>query len=169
MKSIILICFLAFTLCTALPIQNIRTLKTRTDLEAETDRLLFSASIEEFEAARDAQDPPELDWTSDGCTASPDVPLGFNFQPSCQRHDFAYQNYEAQNRFTADAKTKIDLNFKSDMLNECGTHGSVGESVCDGVANIYYSAVKLLGGVNDIQRRVAKSEAWRAISHPHRR
>jgi hypothetical protein len=46
------------------------------ELEAETDRLLFSVSIEEFLAARDAQDPAGLDWSSDGCSSSPDDPFG---------------------------------------------------------------------------------------------
>ena len=54
------------------------TLATReTDIEA-TDRLLFDRSMSEFQAARSAQIPASLDWSSNGCTSSPDNPLGFD-------------------------------------------------------------------------------------------
>ena len=46
------------------------------ELEAATDRLLFSTWIEDFLAARAAQDPPGLDYSSDGCSSSPDNPFG---------------------------------------------------------------------------------------------
>lgn len=114
-------------------------------LEEITDTLLFSTSMDDFQAARNAQDPPELDWTSNGCTASPDQPLGYDFTPSCQRHDFGYHNYKAQDRFD-EGKDAIDSNFKADMYNECNKHGVVSGTVCRGVANVYYEAVHVFGG-----------------------
>lgn len=115
----------------------------QTDLEAITDTLLFSSTMAQFQAARNAQDPPELDWSSDGCSYSPDNPLGFDFEPSCQRHDFGYRNYKAQGRFDA-GKPSIDNNFKSDMDNQCATEGDL-EDICRGVAEIYYTAVVEFG------------------------
>ena len=57
------------------------------DIECITDQLLFSDSIQAFEAARNTRQPSNLIWDSDNCSDSPDNPLGFNFVPSCQRHD----------------------------------------------------------------------------------
>lgn len=114
------------------------------DLEAITDTLLFSDSMAQFQAARNAHDPPELDFSSDGCSDSPDNPLGFDFLQSCQRHDFGYRNYKAQGRFDDAGKARIDNNFKSDMYNQCATEGDL-EDVCDGVADLYYEAVVLFG------------------------
>lgn len=48
-----------------------------TDVQA-TDRLLFSSSIGSFISARNARSPATLDWSSDGCSDSPDNPFGFN-------------------------------------------------------------------------------------------
>lgn len=139
------------TLTHALPLQTrSNTLSPRQDLttlEEETDTLLFHTSMDDFQAARDAEDPPELDWYSNGCTASPDVPLGYSFLPSCQRHDFGYHNYKAQDRFTDDNKHQIDLNFKADLYNECNKHGAVSGLVCKGIANVYYAAVSVFGGI----------------------
>ncbi|KAF2477757.1 uncharacterized protein BDR25DRAFT_330420 [Lindgomyces ingoldianus] len=86
-------------------------------IQQATDRLLFSSTISQFEAARNAKDPSTLEWSSDGCSDSPDNPLGFNFLPSCHRHDFGYRNYKIQSRFTSSAKANIDNNFKSDLYN----------------------------------------------------
>ena len=54
-----------FAICLAAPIRNIGYHSRDTDLEKETDRLLFTATMAEFQAARDAQDPPgreDLSW-----------------------------------------------------------------------------------------------------------
>ncbi|ETN45601.1 uncharacterized protein HMPREF1541_09433 [Cyphellophora europaea CBS 101466] len=113
-------------------------------LEEETDRLIFTTSMSEFQSARSAQSPPELDWTSNGCTASPDNPLGFDFLASCQRHDFGYRNYKAQDRFTEPARETIDDNFRDDMYAQCASEGGL-EGVCRGVADLYYEAVRAFG------------------------
>lgn len=93
---------------------------------AATDRLLFSTTIAAFEVARNAKNPSTLDWSSDGCSSSPDNPFGFNFIEECHRHDFGYRNYKAQGRFEA-GKAKIDTNFKTDMYKQCETEGGVFE------------------------------------------
>jgi hypothetical protein len=62
------------------------TLEARETAQEATDRLLFRTSISAFESARNAQNPSTLDWTSDGCSSSPDNPFGFDFIQSCHRH-----------------------------------------------------------------------------------
>jgi hypothetical protein len=62
--------------------------KRQDDVEAVTDEILFDITLPEFTTRRDAEDPSYLNWTSDGCTDSPDNPLGFPYEPACNRHDF---------------------------------------------------------------------------------
>ena len=112
--------------------------------------LLFSDTMDQFQAARNAKDPSELDWSSDGCTDSPDKPLGFNFLPSCQRHDFGYRNFKAQNRFTDSNKDEIDSNFKIDLYNQCAKGNIFEEAACKGLADLYYDAVHAFGSKRSI-------------------
>lgn len=100
--------------------------KRETDPEA-TDRLLFSTSISNFLYAKSIKNPGSLDWTDDGCSNSPDAPAGYNFLPSCQRHDFGYRNYKKQGRFTDANRLRIDNNFKSDLYNQCATYNAASE------------------------------------------
>ena len=91
-------------------------LPKRESASTETDELLFSISLPSFVSRRDARDPPTLDWSSDGCSSSPDNPLGFPLVPACYRHDFGYRNYKQQSRFTDSNRLKIDDNFKSEYV-----------------------------------------------------
>ncbi|KAK2763883.1 hypothetical protein FQN54_009501 [Arachnomyces sp. PD_36] len=133
-------------LCAVLPLAlaapTTSQLSARETDEEATDRLLFDSAIEDFIAARDATDPASLDWSSDGCSSSPDNP-GFDFLNSCYRHDFGYRNYKAQDRFSDENKDSIDTNFKNDLYNQCETEDSV--DTCKGIADIYYWAVSNIG------------------------
>ncbi|KAI1111291.1 prokaryotic phospholipase A2-domain-containing protein [Nemania sp. NC0429] len=111
---------------------------------AVTDDLLFDITLPAFTSRRNARNPSYLDWTSDECTSSPDNPLGFPFHPACERHDFGYQNYRLQSRFTESGKLNIDNNFKDDLYYQCSL-GSF-ETVCEGLAEVYYAAVRAFGG-----------------------
>ncbi|KFH40954.1 hypothetical protein ACRE_083510 [Hapsidospora chrysogenum ATCC 11550] len=109
--------------------------------EAVTDQLLFQLSLPQFIARRDAQDPPELDWSSDSCSSSPDNPFGFPFDPACKRHDFGYRNYKDQGRFTDANKLAIDDNFKADLYYQCSGEAAA----CKTLADVYYAAVREFG------------------------
>lgn len=117
---------------------------------ATTDTLLFSSSISTFLSAKARRSPSTLNWTDDGCSNSPDKPSGFNFLPSCQRHDFGYRNYKAQARFTDSNRKRIDDNFKNDLYNECNKYTGL-ESfkgvACRRIADTYYVAVRTFGGL----------------------
>ncbi|KAF2203673.1 hypothetical protein GQ43DRAFT_359356, partial [Delitschia confertaspora ATCC 74209] len=117
----------------------------RATIEETTDTLLFVNTMPQFQAARNAQSPPTLDWTSDNCSSSPDNPLGFKFQSSCQRHDFGYRNYKKQNRFTEANRKKIDDNFLKDLTDYCGGVSDLLEGVCNSLAKVYYEAVREFG------------------------
>ncbi|OJD28337.1 hypothetical protein ACJ73_00262 [Blastomyces percursus] len=123
---------------------SILTTRAETPQQA-TDRLLFSSTMAQFTAAGNAKDPSSLIWESDGCSKSPDKP-GFNFLPSCYRHDFGYRNYKAQDRFSKTNKKKIDKLFRSDLYNECAKEKYEDkEENCKDIADIYYWAVSTFG------------------------
>jgi len=99
----------------ALPISS--SPAKRQTATTQTDDILFSISLRAFEERRRANDPPTLNWTSDGCSSSPDNPFGFPFTPACQRHDFGYRNYKAQRRFTDANRKRIDDNFRTECVS----------------------------------------------------
>lgn len=123
---------------------------TQAELAQKTDEFLFSVSMGTFLDNRAAQPyADQLDWSSDGCSWAPDKPEGFNFLPSCQRHDFGYRNYKRQGRFNEDVRGDIDQNFKDDMYDVCRKYSGL-ESykgvICRRTADTYYLAVRGLGG-----------------------
>ena len=85
-----------------------------------------------------------IDWRDNGCTAALDRPLGYDFNPACRRHDFAYLNYKAQGRYQH-GKSRLDDNFKKDMYAECAKHKGAGGNICRSMAGIYYWAAKEFG------------------------
>jgi hypothetical protein len=119
---------------------------------ATMDHLIFSTDIEAFSAAREAREPPCFDWSSDDCTMAPDMPVGFNFEPSCRRHDFGYRNVGAQDRLTEAMRERIDDVFKRDLYNECGRQSGFSQVwrriMCLTIAEVYYRAVVLCGDGN---------------------
>ena len=112
------------------------------DIPALTDQYLFHTTLSGFESVRNsAPYPGQLDWSSDGCSWSPDTPFGWQFLPGCHRHDFGYRNYKKQGRFTAANRLKIDDNLYSDLKSACGSN-----IACKGAAWTYYQAVRKFGG-----------------------
>ncbi|KAF5987098.1 phospholipase A2 [Fusarium coicis] len=128
----------------ALPTGEDAAVSKRQSANTVTDQLLFSVTLPTFTARRNARDPPTLDWTSDGCTSSPDNPFGFPFVPACNRHDFGYNNYRIQSRFTVSNKARIDSNFKTDLYYQCTSSSAAG--ACRALADVYYAAVRAFGG-----------------------
>ncbi|KAK0634220.1 phospholipase A2 [Immersiella caudata] len=116
----------------------------QTSLVAVTDNYLFSLTLPQFTTKRSARDPATLDWSTDGCTSSPDNPLGFPFVPACHRHDFGYHNYRIQNRFTTSGRLRIDDQFKKDLYYQCSSVTLSG--LCRALADVYYAAVRAFGG-----------------------
>jgi len=115
---------------------------TPAQLQAVTDDYLFSKSLSQFIQLRNSRPyADQLDWSSDGCSWSPDEPFGYEFLPACQRHDFGYRNYKKQGRFTEANRKRIDDNFRADMYGICGDNWT-----CKRTADVYYYAVRGFGG-----------------------
>lgn len=110
-------------------------------LRQVTDQYVFSTGLNPFQTVR-AQQPhaAQLDWTSDGCSSSPDNPFGFNFVKACYRHDFGYRNYKRQSRFNETTRLSIDNRFKVDLYEICGSNWT-----CKRTADVYYAAVRQFG------------------------
>ncbi|KAJ3496082.1 hypothetical protein NLG97_g2928 [Lecanicillium saksenae] len=132
--------FLALPVVLAVPAR----LDARETKEELTDRYLFSTQLPTFLQYREQKNPNTVDWSSDGCTKSPDNPFGFPFEPACTRHDFGYRNYKAQSRFDSAGRARIDSNFKTDLKSQCASVSAKGS--CNALANVYYAGVRLFGG-----------------------
>jgi hypothetical protein len=112
------------------------------DIVAVTDDYLYTKTLSQFKTLRTQQPyAGQLDWSSDGCSYSPDNPFGFKFLPTCHRHDFGYRNYKRQSRFSETNRLRIDNNFKADMYRTCD-----GNWACKRTADLYYKAVREFGG-----------------------
>jgi len=139
------------------------------ELHAVTDEYLFGVPLPEFTEIR-AERPhaDQLDWDSDGCSLSPDEPLGYSFLESCHRHDFGYRNYQRQERFTEDNRLRIDVQFRTDMRSTCGT-----DRLCQATAEVYYLAVREFGGIasstaeaiDNAQIRPVRDESGRLLEY----
>jgi hypothetical protein len=88
-----------------------------------------------------------FDWSTDYCSDSPDQPLGFDFRLPCARHDFGYRNYRDLGQFAAN-KARVDSAFYEDLKRVCATYSTLLRSTCNGLAAVYYNAVKLFGGLS---------------------
>jgi hypothetical protein len=112
------------------------------DAQQLTDEYLYSVSLTDFQQLRGEQPNGDvLDWSSDGCSNSPDNPFGFNLVKACHRHDFGYRNYRNQGRFTEANRLTIDNLFRDDMYEVCD-----GNWACNRFADTYYWAVRQFGG-----------------------
>ncbi|MGX6605168.1 phospholipase [Micromonosporaceae bacterium Da 78-11] len=92
-----------------------------------------------------------FNWTTDYCTASPDNPLGFNFENSCWHHDFGYRNYKSIGQFPAN-KDRIDDTFYADLRRVCATYLSIVRPACYSLAWTYYQAVHVFGSLAKVNR-----------------
>lgn len=104
-------------------------------------------SYRAWEAARGDRDrwsAYRFDWAADGCSASPDIPLGFDFRLPCRRHDFGYRNYRAMGAFPAN-KARVDNAFHADLKRRCATYRAAVRPACLSLAWTYYQAVRVFG------------------------
>ncbi|KAK2599027.1 hypothetical protein QQS21_005493 [Conoideocrella luteorostrata] len=134
----------------ATPAEALHRLENRatTCSNGATDNLIFKVSIGSFEKARKAKNPSKCNWSSDNCSWSPDKPGGYNFIPSCHRHDFGYRNTKAQKRFTKAMKKRVDDNFKKDLYKYCSQFSGIWSFKgveCRRYADIYVAFVRKFG------------------------
>lgn len=125
------------------------------DRVAQTDRLVFSASMADFLSARSANmGGSALDWSTDGCSVGPipepsrSQPRGYDFRGACWRHDFGYRNYKLQGRLSEAARQRVDDRFHRDMYDVCdrysGWRAARGVE-CRRIADVFYAVVRTCG------------------------
>jgi hypothetical protein len=107
-------------------------------------------------ANRSAWAEYDLDWSTDYCSASPDNPLGFEFETPCARHDFGYRNYKILGTFPSN-KVRIDNAFHEDLLRVCDIYSAPLRTACDSLAWTYYQAVKIFGSLTVSKQQVERA------------
>lgn len=106
-------------------------------------------AITQFETERNAHkgkdEPKCLNWSSDNCSGIWDKPAGFNFIPACHRHDFGTRNFKRKHQWNIVNKFSTDLNFRTDLLNECakytGWKNILKRATCNYLADKYANVV----------------------------
>jgi hypothetical protein len=87
---------------------------------------------------------------TNGCTMSPDAPLGAEFKEVCNNHDVCYARFNDGHHIygtNEDGRKKCDLFFLYDMSVVCKDKpAGVRRNACYVSASTYYNAVRLLGG-----------------------
>jgi len=89
-------------------------------------------------------------WPYDGCSASPERGPGWDFHHACIHHDGCYRGHWAGRRTCDDW-------FHRDMRASClvlHPSGGLGRWACNGIAALYWSAVRLFGSGAYAHRRV---------------
>jgi len=119
--------------------------------EIETiDHVMFDLDLVTFVRQRSflRRTNPQLDWTTDSCSAPIVGESGrsFNFRNACIRHDFGYRNYKARGLFSADSRIRIDEQFRRDLDASCAPKKRTLKVRCTAWAEIYFTAVRLVGG-----------------------
>lgn len=114
------------------------------------DHVMFDLDLVTFirQRSRLRRTYPQLDWTTDGCSAPIVGESGrsFNFRNACIRHDFGYRNYKARGMFTTDSRTHLDGQFRRDMDALCAPKVRTFKVRCAAWAEIFFAAVRAGGG-----------------------
>lgn len=138
---------------------------------AVVHRLVFDLSLDQFTVVAGTRLGGDrwLDWTTDWCSAPLMGSTGrtYDFRAACRRHDFAYRNtklldvrYGCSNRprtgvcrtwthgrwWNADSRAAIDQVLRRDMRSSCSQRSFFQRPICLMWSEIYYRAVRIMGG-----------------------
>jgi hypothetical protein len=115
------------------------------------DALVFDVDLNTFIRQRFSLKRlhPQLDWTTDGCSAPIVGSEGrsFNFRRACVRHDFAYRNYKRLGAFDESARVLLDERFRMDLLESCAARRRTFKLRCLAWAEVFHSSVRAIGGM----------------------
>ena len=118
---------------------------------AVVDALIHDLDLSEFSRRRYAlkREHPQLDWTTDGCSAPVVGNEGrsFNFRRACVRHDFAYRNYKRLGAFDETTRVTLDEQFRLDMVESCEPRRRTFKLRCLAWAEVFHAAVRAAGGI----------------------
>jgi hypothetical protein len=90
---------------------------------------------------------PQLDWTTDGCSAPVVGSEGrsFNFRSACWRHDFGYRNFKRLGTFNQFVRLQIDEQFRLDTETTCAPRVRTARFRCFAWAEVFFVAVRASG------------------------
>ncbi|MEY4174196.1 MAG: hypothetical protein RI900_1361 [Actinomycetota bacterium] len=118
-------------------------------------RQVHDISLRDFMGSRLAPDR-WFDWSTDGCSAPMLGNAGrtYDFTEACVRHDFAYRNLRMLERRYGTGRTfwnaanrgQADQRFLSDMRAHCRRRSIFIRLACYAWAQVYYGAVRVIGG-----------------------
>jgi YD repeat-containing protein len=85
----------------------------------------------------------------DHCTTAPDRPLGYDFRPACDQHDYGYgtigNSYKGYYKYLSRHKgINVDAVFWTSLYTKT-CNGYFFKAPCRSTANVYYAAVTVFG------------------------
>ena len=119
-----------------------------TEIDA-VNYVTFTLDLQTFVRQRSAlrRHYPNLDWTTDGCSAPVVGSAGrsFNFRSACARHDFGYRNYKRLLLLDEHIREQIDRQFRLDIESSCATKARTLRIRCFAWSEIFFIAVRVNG------------------------
>ena len=116
---------------------------------ANISRITFDLDLATFARQRStlARKYPQLDWTTDGCSAPVVGSEGrtFDFRIPCARHDFAYRNFAALGVLDETLRARIDDQFRKDLYKSCERQLRTRRVRCVAWAEIFVEVVRRVG------------------------
>lgn len=114
------------------------------------DQLVFGTDLDGFVRGRSSmrRRHPQLDWTTDGCSAPLVGSTGrsFNFRSACTRHDFAYRNLARLGLLDAAMRARVDEVFRLDLMSTCSHKPTSSRIRCLAWSEVFFAAVRAVGG-----------------------
>ena len=124
-------------------------LNNDSDTRALVARIAFDLDLNTFARQRStlARSHPELDWTTDGCSAPVVGSEGrtFDFRIPCARHDFAYRNFTALGILDETLRARIDDQFRKDLYRSCERQLRTRRIRCVAWAELFVEVVRRVG------------------------
>ncbi len=90
---------------------------------------------------------PQLDWSTDGCSAPIVGSEGrtFDFRTACARHDFSYRNFSALGVLDESLRARIDEQFRRDLYRSCERQLRTRRVRCVAWAELFVEVVRRVG------------------------
>jgi hypothetical protein len=119
------------------------------DTQAIVSRIAFDLDLPTFARQRASlrRTYPQLDWTTDGCSAPLVGSEGrtFDFRIPCARHDFAYRNFTTLGVLDESLRARIDEQFRRDLYRSCERQLRTRRIRCVAWAELFVEVVRRLG------------------------
>lgn len=112
------------------------------------NHLVFDVTLDDFIEYRNADNLScisDWNWSSDGCSASPDELYASDFHDACLRHDFAYGGFSNLCMLDHDMRERVDRNFADDLEAQCEVMEGLDNLLCELARHTYYDAVRASG------------------------